>query len=119
MLQSHRSPKTDAAASDAGQNRMNKINLTPSFINWPFLIGGCLVGFYVKYEIGGIPVGLLFALMIAAYEGFRVTRILNHLESDVTLDLVRNYYSGDSARKSIPWRDQARGINAMLKKSAG
>jgi len=62
---------------------------------------------------------LLFALMIAAYEGFRVTRILNHLESDVTLDLVRNYYSGDSARKSIPWRDQARGINAMLKKSAG
>lgn len=96
---------------------MKKINLYPSFINGPFLIGGCLAGFYVKYVIGGIPFGLLFALMIAAYEGIRVTRILNHLESDVTLDLVRNYYSGDSARKWISWHDQARGINAMLKKS--
>lgn len=117
MFQSHQSLKNRCSHIERGQNRMNKINLYPTFINWPFLIGGCLIGFYVEYEIGGIPFGLLFALMIITYEGVRVTRILKHLESDVTLHLVRNYYSRDSARKWIPWRDQAQGINAMLKKS--
>ncbi|QDT45941.1 hypothetical protein Pan241w_60690 [Gimesia alba] len=91
---------------------MEKLDLYPTLINWPFLIGGCLAGFSIRYEIGTVPLWLLFALMVIAYEMIRVYRILNQLEDEVTLDQIRSYYSKDMARKWIPWRDQARGINS-------
>ncbi|WP_339730347.1 hypothetical protein [uncultured Gimesia sp.] len=93
---------------------MKKIDLYPTCINWPFLIGSCLIGFCVRYKIGGVPFWLLFALMAVAYEMIRVYGIVNQLEDEVTPDQIRSYYSKDMARKWIPRRDQARGINSKI-----
>ncbi|WP_299464898.1 hypothetical protein [uncultured Gimesia sp.] len=93
---------------------MKKQELYPTLINWPFLIGSCLIGFCVRYEIGGVPFGLLFALMAVAYESIRVYRIVIQLEDEVTLAQIRSYYAKDMARKWISWRDQVRGINAFI-----
>lgn len=91
---------------------MEKFDLYPKLINWPFLIGSCLIGFCVRYEIGGAPFWLLFALMVVTYEMIRVYRIKSQLEDEVTQDQLQSYYSKDMAHKWIPWRDQARGINS-------
>ncbi|QDV54017.1 hypothetical protein [Gimesia fumaroli] len=91
---------------------MEKLDLYPTLINWPFLIGSCLIGFAIEYEIGAVPFWLLFALMAVSYEMIRVYRILDQLEDEVTLGQIQSYYSKDMARKWIPWRDQARGINS-------
>lgn len=34
---------------------MEKLDLYPTLINWPFLIGSCLIGFSIEYEIGAVP----------------------------------------------------------------
>ncbi|QDU53783.1 hypothetical protein [Gimesia panareensis] len=90
---------------------MKRFDLYPALINWVWLCLACLIGFYVEYKIWVVPFGLIWGLIILGSEWYRVSRIVKHLEPDVTLDQIKQYYSGDDARRSIPWRDQARGIN--------
>lgn len=52
--------------------------------------------------------------MAVTYEMIRVYRILSKLEDEVTLGQIRSYYSKYMARKWIPWRDQAHGINSEI-----
>lgn len=94
---------------------MKKIDLYPSLINWTFLIGGCLAGSAIRYDFRGVPVGASIALLVIFSELNRARKIANAIEKETTPDFIRIYYSKDAAHKWIPWRDQARGINQVLK----
>ena len=94
---------------------MKKIDLYLSLINWSFLIGGCLAGYAIRYDFRGIPVGATIALIVIFSELNRARKIVNVIEKEATPDFIRSYYSKDAANKWIPWRDQARGINEVLK----
>ncbi len=89
---------------------MKRFYLYPTFINWT-VIWVCLFGIYFENKIYGVPFGLIWILFFLGCEWLRVSRIVNQLASEVTVDQIQKYFSGDDARRSLPWRDQVRGIN--------
>ncbi|MCA9021360.1 MAG: hypothetical protein KDA74_14525 [Planctomycetaceae bacterium] len=89
---------------------MKKMDLYPALINWPFLIMGFLIG---------ASGGALIVLLVIAYELIRVWRMTDALTVDVTPETIRTYFAIDNAYHWIPWRDQVRGINELLKSQEG
>ena len=90
---------------------MKRFDLYPTLINWMAICLALLFGLYIEYKIYGVPFALIWMLFILGGEWFRVSRIVNQLAPEVTVDQIQKYYSGDDARRSLPWRDQVRGIN--------
>ena len=96
---------------------MKRTELYPSLVNWPLLIGGCLIGAFIRLDLGWISSAAIIVPLILFMEWNRVRKVVKEIREEVTPDLIRSYYKKDAANKWMGWKDQVQGINELIKKS--
>ncbi|MEO0795140.1 MAG: hypothetical protein AAFX93_08265 [Verrucomicrobiota bacterium] len=69
---------------------------------------------FVRFNFGLLNSSMIMIGLIAFYEWNRIRRIVRELDERETSEVVARYYRKDFANKSLPWRDQANGINQLF-----
>ena len=96
---------------------MIRSDLFPSLINWPLVLIGSLVGFFVGFSIGPIHTSWIIIPLLIGSEWYRVHRITASIPSDATVAEIRAFYSRDAALKYVPTKSQVDMLSEFIQRS--